>query len=269
MRRRLKAIQSNVWQVSGAGLTHRGKVRQRNEDSLLLDQAYCNLEQTQPVAFSWPAASHWMVAVADGLGGHNAGERASREVIEGLAACREHTVAEVTHCLHSLNARLQELSDTQSDLYGLGAAVAGMFAGPDGLHAFNVGDCRAYLQRDRFLVQLTADDSLAQLLVDTGQYPRNQKRHPRLNILTQSVGGRPMLMAIEPHIIPVTWTQPGRFLVCSDGLTDMLTLEDLESAMANDDDLATAAGLSEGALEAGGRDNITLAVCSFRPGPGA
>lgn len=250
--------------VRGAWISHQGMVRSNNEDACLAGQAHAQTSLDQPVAFELARGQPWILAVADGIGGHNAGEQASQRLVEKLAVCKDFSPVGIAGLLHDLNAEFCSLGGGDPSLAGMGATVAGLCLGTDGLFAFNVGDARVYRQQDKLLAQVTRDDSLAQVLEDAGQLEPNSVRGKGLHILMQSIGGRHELQSIDPHVHPLKIDRSARFLLCTDGLTDMVPLELMEELLSrNADPVMAVKDLCSAAIAAGGRDNITLIVAEM------
>lgn len=251
----------------GASICHTGKVRRMNEDAFLAGAALSGGSAEVVAAFEI-AASPWIVAVSDGIGGHRAGAEASREVVAALAACKRVTPNSVSEILRRLNRHLCERGKKERDCAAMGATVAGLGCGGRGLFAFHVGDSRVYRQDSDRLVQITRDDSEAEDLIDLGLLERTEGKRPGfLHALTQAIGGREEAEEIEVHVLPLQITGRTRFLVCSDGLSDMLHAPEISAIMlAGQDAAAAVAALSAGAMAAGGMDNITVAVVDVEPG---
>ena len=250
--------------VRGGWITNRGKIRPNNEDACLTGQAHTQICREQAVGFELPKGSPWILAVADGIGGHNAGEQASQRLIATLAQHQDVSTAGITKILHDLNTEFCTLGRMNPALAGMGSAVAGLCLGTDGLFAFNVGDARVYQQESSSLTQITRDDSLAQVLEDAGQLEPNSVRGKGLHILMQSIGGRYNLQTIDPHIHPLPINSSARFLLCTDGLTDMVPPEIMEKIMSQEkDSVASANHLFGAAIAAGGRDNVTIIVAEM------
>ncbi len=210
----------------------------------------------------------WLVAVADGIGGHKAGAYASREVVETLANCAEISPDGIGSLLQKLNSRLFHDGVKNPDIAGTGAAVVGLFCSDKGLFGFNVGDARLYRQEGGRYRQVTVDDSVEALLVSEGLMQASEGIRPStMHALTQSVGGSREEVEIEPHIFPMSVEKNARFLLCSDGLSDMLSQKDIERIAVP---LLPAASvvfsLFNAAMEAGGKDNITIAVVDVELG---
>lgn len=122
-----------------------------------------------------------------------------------------------------------------------------------------MGDARVYRQQDRFLAQVTDDDSIAQLLVISGQSSEDDARERSAHRLTQAVGGRTEFKPIQTHIYPLEIKDMCRFLICSDGLSDTLSLDQMEQLIAQNSDLTEAVNaLYAEASNAECKDNISI-----------
>jgi serine/threonine protein phosphatase PrpC len=249
------------YEVHGAWLCHVGRVRRGNEDSLLAGSKFFSGSSDHPEKIAIKEGP-WIVAVSDGIGGHRGGAEASREVVQGLADCTRVTPLGVSDMLQKLNREFCERGFTKSDLAGMGATVAGVACGGRGLFAFNVGDSRVYRHDGEELSQITRDDSEAEDLIDIGLLqPYDGPRPGFLHALTQAIGGREEVIDIETHVHPLHVEGRARFLICSDGLTDMLHSPEIIAVLKAEQRADQAvATLFQCAMDAGGMDNITLAV---------
>ena len=252
--------------IAGAWICHTGKVRHVNEDACLVGTLFAGGNVEEPAAVQI-AISPWIVAVSDGIGGHRAGAEASRSVVTALAACQRITPNSVSAVLHKLNRQLCERGKKERDFAAMGATVAGLGCGGRGLFAFNVGDSRVYRHDEGGLVQITRDDSEAEDLIDQGLLQRNEGKRPGfLHALTQAIGGREEAQEIEVHVRPLAVASRTRFIVCTDGLTDMLHEPEItEILLAEQTAKAAVAALFAAAMAAGGRDNITITVLDVEP----
>ena len=206
-----------------------------------------------------------MAAISDGIGGHRGGAEASRGVVEALAGCARVTPACVSETLHRLNREFCERGQTNNELAAMGATVAGIGCGGRGLFAFNVGDSRVYRHEGAKFVQITRDDSEAEDLIDVGLLqPYDGPRPGFLHALTQAIGGREEVLDIETHMHPLHIEGRARFLICSDGLTDMLHSPEIHveilSALGAGAERPPSPRFSIAPMNVGGADNITLAV---------
>lgn len=232
--------------------THVGTVREVNEDSVLVT----------PRVF----------VVADGMGGHAAGDVASAIVVrrlEGLAGRERVTADDVRAELMAANLDVLTAARRDPLRAGMGTTVAGLAivdaAGTPHWALFNIGDSRVYRLVDGRLTQLTTDHSEVAELVEAGVITAQQAlTHPLRHVVTRAVGTRPG-PAADLWVFPPTVGE--RFLICSDGLP--LELADREIAAvltANADPQQAADALVGRAVAAGGRDNVSVVVIDSQPG---
>lgn len=203
-------------------------------------------------------------AVADGMGGHAAGDLASDAVVVRLRAAAEEgvvTPAGIGLALAQASHDIARLDGTA--LTGAGTTVTGValtVSGEDPYFAvFNVGDSRVYRWFEGEFEQVTVDHSVVQELVDSGAITRRQaETHPDSNVITRAVGFNEPPMP-DYWMLPV---EPGlRMLACSDGLTKELDEERIQALVAaGSPPDATAQALVQEALAAGGRDNVTVVI---------
>lgn len=230
-----------------AGRSDIGRKRQVNEDSVLVG----------PPVF----------AVADGMGGHAAGDRASAAVVERLAALTalaDHGYLDLARLDEALSAAADDIDDFAAHIpIGAGTTVTGallaLLDGEPHFAVFNIGDSRVYLLADGEFSRVTRDHSVVQEMVDAGLIDASQAEdHPESNVITRAVGFRE-----SPR--PDVWMlplRPGmRLLLCSDGLTKEVDDRRLRRFLAHGSSAAeTADDLMDAALAAGGRDNVTVVV---------
>jgi len=229
--------------VEYAGLSDVGRQREANEDSYVL---------AAPVFI-----------VADGMGGARAGEVASRtaaEVFEGAADGPEETPEQrLTRLTQEANRRIFELSQSDASRRGMGTTLTAAMVSPAGVSVGHVGDSRAYRLRDGSLEQLTHDHSLVAELERSGQLTAEAaEHHPQRSIITRALGPEPDV-EVDAHTHA---TRPGDvYLLCSDGLTSMVSDGEIESIARGSKALSEAAeGLVRAANQSGGRDNITVVL---------
>jgi serine/threonine protein phosphatase PrpC len=200
--------------------------------------------------------------VADGMGGAQAGEVASRIAVEafehglpGDGSPEERLATRVREANH----QIYERSRADRGRAGMGTTLTAAYVDDTHVAIAHVGDSRAYLFRDGTLQRLTQDHSLVDELVRRGKLTEEQAaEHPQRSIITRALGP-------EPDVEVDTWTYPARpgdvILLCSDGLTSMISEERVREILASHDNLDAAAdALINGANEAGGRDNITVVL---------
>jgi PPM family protein phosphatase len=202
-----------------------------------------------------------LFAVADGMGGAQAGEVASHlavEVLEqGLPAGPGSMEERLVERVREANARINELSRSDDQRAGMGTTLTAAYVGEDELAVAHVGDSRLYRLRDDRFERLTDDHSLVEELVRQGRLtPQEADEHPQRSIITRALGP-------EAGVEPDSRTWPARegdvYLLCSDGLTSMVHEERVGEVVRTAPDLAAAGrGLVDEANRAGGRDNITV-----------
>jgi protein phosphatase len=226
--------------------TDTGLSRTENEDSILA------------------VDSLWVVA--DGMGGHAAGEVASRIAIDVLEPLGEHPIesaAELVETVRRANEGIFRRAASQPELRGMGTTLTGLAligASPDQkLVIVNVGDSRAYVVQDRQLVQISRDHSYVGDLVAAGEITAEQARsHPQRNIVTRALGIDP---AVDVDAWEITPHAGDRFLICSDGLVDEVEDADILQVLTMlDDPQAATDVLVRMANDAGGHDNISVIV---------
>jgi len=195
------------------------------------------------------------------MGGHAAGEIASRLAAESLVQqARAMTdEVEIAKAIESANAAVHESMAQDPARIGMGTTIAGILASEDAIFAFNVGDSRAYQVVGGHLRLLTLDDTPS-FAVDGPEARTGQSSHA----LTQCLGGMPDPMAIAPHIRRLAPFGRQRFLLCSDGLTDMLDQHAIEACVEEDAESAVNR-LFAVAMDAGGTDNISVVIIDYLP----
>jgi protein phosphatase len=226
--------------VVGAA-TDVGRVRDGNEDAYLVDDAM------------------GLVAVADGMGGHRAGEVASATALEALRAAVS-AGRPLRESIEDANAAVYGKSLTDDALRGMGTTLtAGTLAAGGTLLVGHVGDSRAYLLHDGELRQLTTDHSLVEELVRDGRLTSDEAAvHPQRSIITRALG---VDASVEVDVYPVELVPRDRLLLCSDGLTGMVQPDAIAAVLRREEDPTRAAtALIDAANTAGGEDNITVVV---------
>jgi len=254
--------------ILAAAASNVGKVRERNEDNLFLNGHTLPVGETAAFQLSDEAETDGVYAVCDGMGGEEHGTEASTIAVDELHALykkmREHR--EALHVLadqftHDANARICEAIDHIGKRMGTTFVLLCMWGKL--AQVFNLGDSRAYLLRNGSLTQLSKDHTRVRSLVDIGVLTEDQaKIHPERHVLTQHLGIHPEEMIVEPfHSQPFECWDGDTLLLCSDGLTDMLDDQQIEGVLSQHADPKQAAEtLIEGALQNGGKDNVTVVV---------
>jgi PPM family protein phosphatase len=242
--------------LHATAFTHQGAVRATNEDTIAVGDWIKSKSMAAPVVVQHAIASPLICLVADGMGGHAAGDVASRTVAERLSRRAAEATDEVAiaRLLHEANDELFGLMDESPVWYGMGTTVAGVAVAPSGVIVFNVGDSRVYRIEAGALVQLSTDDTPGPKLPDgrTAVYTSS--------IISQVLGGYGPVEPgerIVPHVVSEPLVDGARYLICSDGLTDLLDPAAIEE-FVEDDDQASVKALFEAAMAQGGDDNISL-----------
>lgn len=220
----------------------RGLVRSNNQDSVY--------------------AGPRLLAVADGMGGHAAGEVASKIVIAALAPLDDDEpgddlLGQLREAVLAGNAAISELVANDPDLDGMGTTLTAVLFAGNRLGLVNIGDSRTYLMRNGVVSQITHDDTFVQSLIDEGRItPDEANSHPQRSLLLRALTGH----EIEPTLTVREARAGDRYLLCSDGLSSYVSHETLTETMRIADPQACADRMIELALKAGGPDNVTVIV---------
>lgn len=239
--------------LHAAGITHRGTVRDNNEDCIAIGFWVSQESMESARRFEHALEEPFASIVADGMGGHNDGERASLLVGRGLV--RRLLAAGpdgIRTAVRAVNAELFAQLRSNPELAGMGSTAVGLAAHRGRLAIFNVGDSRAYKLGERGLLQLSVDDSLQPNWKAGSGVERSTK-------LLQCFGGRTTFTDIEPHIVLEPCVAGATYLLCCDGLYETLTEEEM-AALIGEDLQGSAEALLRAALEKKARDNVTIAL---------
>ncbi len=241
------------YKVLEFGISDIGLVRQNNEDY-------------------WKSVAGLdFYVLADGMGGHRAGEVASKVAVDAL--CRlvkesfehpkqfsledTHSILEVA--LEQTNEIVYTMGRKDQELRGMGTTLCCLFFHPKGLVFAHVGDSRIYRFRNKKLELLTKDHSLLRELMDLGQLTESQA--PEFlykNIITKAIGTEP---EVEPSVRVTEVTHDDIYLMCTDGVSDMLTTEEMEEIINYDTNIENKAkNMITQALKKGGSDNLTIVI---------
>lgn len=211
-------------------------------------------------------AGHRLLVVADGVGGQPAGEVASALVVSELVPldegpARDDPLGALRDAVEAANQRIADAGESDPAQGGMATTLTALLLSGDKLALLHVGDSRAYRLRDGELRQLTVDDTYVQWLVERGMLaPEEARNHPQRSVVVQVVQGDDLQAQGE-----VLEPSPGdRYLLCSDGLSDMVADEAIaETLQAHADLKECAERLIALALSAGGPDNITVALADL------
>ena len=246
--------------IDAFGLTDVGRKRKHNEDAYALD------------------VNEGLFIVADGMGGHAAGEVAAKITVETIgefiAATRQKEEAtwpfrydhklqfnsnRLAIAIEKANERVMAAVAAQPWLKGMGTTVVAGLLNEKTLSLAHVGDSRAYLYRDGTLTRLTDDHSWVHEQVTAGILTEEEaKSHPLKNVVTRALGGGP---SVSPDLQELTFQAGDEFIFCSDGLTTMLSDEEIHSSVDGErEPQSLCRKLVDTANERGGVDNITVVV---------
>ncbi|MDU7287694.1 PP2C family protein-serine/threonine phosphatase [Corynebacterium kroppenstedtii] len=231
-----------TYALTYAAASHVGLIRGNNEDS-----AY--------------AGPH-LLALADGMGGHAAGEIASQLMISHIAHVDDvgpgdDMCGQLADAMTEGNAAIANQIDINPATEGMGCTLDAFFFNDDTLAICHVGDSRGYLYRDGQLEQITKDDTYVQSLVDEGQLaPEDVSNHPQRSLILKALTGRP----VEPTLM-LRDVRPGdRYLLCSDGLSDPVSHDTIADIVSGGTLDQAAERLIDLALRSGGPDNVTVVL---------
>ncbi|XVV08779.1 PP2C family protein-serine/threonine phosphatase [Actinoplanes sp. CA-131856] len=246
--------------IDVVAVTHRGRKRDHNEDTVSVAGFVSGVVEGQPVRFAVDPIRPVTCLIADGLGGQAEGGRASRVTAA--------TIADAAPFFHDSGAVVEAVEKANQAVYaemalspawsGMGSTVVLMVLAGDRMICANVGDSRCFLLRDSHMVQLSEDDSVTPAPGEATV----------ATVVTQTLGGRARTTAVAPHVLEIEVRPGDQFLLCSDGLTDELPPERIEAVLAGAaDPRAAVEGLLRATLDAGARDNVSIVLAAV-PGPG-
>ena len=225
-----------------AARSDRGLVRANNEDSVY--------------------AGARLLALADGMGGHAAGEVASQLVIAALAHLDDDEpggdlLSQLDSAVHEGNSAIAAHVEADPQLEGMGTTLTAILFAGNRLGLVHVGDSRGYLLRDGELTQITKDDTFVQTLVDEGRITADEAHsHPQRSLIMRALTGH----EVEPTLTVREAHAGDRYLLCSDGLSDPVSFDTIHEALQIADVTDSADRLIEMALRGGGPDNVTVVV---------
>ncbi len=238
--------------LSAAARSHAGRTHATNEDASLVD------------------LDRGLFAVADGVGGQPAGDVAARLAIERLPALIDRATGRdgsdigtaIAGAIVDLSEQVKSEAEAAPELHGMATTLVMALVDGNVAHVAHVGDSRGYLAHDGSMQRLTDDHSLAAELVQKGVITAEEaSAHPFSHSITQAVG---LMNAPNPTVRAVELVAGDRLLLCSDGLTDMVTDDEIAAILLADAEPdATCEALIEAANAAGGRDNVTVVVVDY------
>ncbi|MBM7571775.1 Stp1/IreP family PP2C-type Ser/Thr phosphatase [Aquibacillus albus] len=242
--------------MNGYFLTDKGQVRDHNEDD---GGVFLNQDKQM------------LALIADGMGGHNAGDIASKMVIQELSEKWKQTTtfdspgeAEswLSESILHVNNDVYEYAQAHENCVGMGTTIVAVICSPDFITIGHIGDSRCYLFNNQGFNQITEDHSLVNELVRAGQISRDDAEyHPRKNVLLKALGTE---KDVHADVQTIGWEKTDKLLLCSDGLSNKLAEEELQQFINSSQPIdETARELIELANERGGEDNISLALIHY------
>ncbi len=240
-------------EIRSCGMTDEGIKRDHNEDNYFLDK------------------DSGIFIVADGIGGHQAGEMASGLAISILSQhfkelgkridslSENEIISNIKNIISSLNREVFKQSLRKSEYNGMGCTLVSALANKNSIYIANIGDSRAYLLRKNLFKQVTIDHSLVGNLVLAGQItPAQARKHPMKHIITRHIG---MEEDQIPDVYRLPFRDSDRIILSTDGLTDMVSDKVISSMISRDDDIENiCSSLVKLANKNGGEDNITVII---------
>ncbi len=263
--------------VKVAAASHVGKVRRRNEDHYAVlrrtrgcEMLLSNLERN----FEYTDDHAYVLLVADGVGGYQFGDLASELAIETLLQAARLATSwvmkfrdlDAQDCRERIGAYVDQIQDAfrqhaviDPETTKMGTTLTGAYLVPPHAIIANIGDSRAYLFRDEVLSQVTRDQTLSQAFINAGV--EKEKVQMFGNVLTNSLGGSRDEVDVE--ILHLELQAGDQLLLCTDGLSDMVDDDAIASILSQQKLQSSCDKLVEAALDAGGKDNITVVVCEL------
>ena len=236
-----------------SALTDVGMKRTNNEDSYIVNTDNKNK----------------IFIVADGMGGHNAGEVASLEacrIVESGILTGEGTIEEIlVKAVQKANREIFIRASEDETKSGMGTTIDAAVICDDTLYIAHVGDSRVYLVSEDEITKITHDHSIVGMMLDSGSITEEEARlHPQRNLITRAVG---TAMTVEVDIVKELLHSDGWVLMCTDGLTSMVPKNDIHNIIINSSNVNDAvSALVEKAKENGGDDNITAILLKMKKG---
>ena len=230
------------------GATNVGKVRKNNEDAFKISD------------------KENIYLLADGMGGHLGGEFASSMAVQDLEKLLidVKNKTEIKEAIEEVNRKIYQKSLEDENLSGMGTTLSMVKILEDHLYFANIGDSRIYRLKDGSLTQLTIDDSYVNYLLEVGAITSDQaKDHPKKNVLLKALG---TTEDIEVFVQEIQWQEDDLYLLCSDGLTNMLDEEEIQEILSSHEAKEAVDILIDRALGRGGKDNITVIILTIRGG---
>jgi len=225
-----------------------GNVRKINEDSIGFHED----------------SNKKLYVIADGMGGHNAGEIASKIAVENTieyvfsSKINEQVDILLKQAIEASNNKIYEVSNTDLALKGMGTTITACLVTGNKMVVANVGDSRCYVIENESFHQITSDHSLVQQLLDNGSITEEEAAiHPNKNVITRALGTAPK---VEIDTFSIDLSSISKIMLCTDGLTNSLSKEEIYEIITKNDCESSCSKLIELSKERGGRDNISVII---------
>lgn len=249
--------------IESIAVTHEGCVRETNEDNFFVCGTYKNnINSNRMKTEHKELCEEYLYAVCDGIGGDEFGEKASLIAVETLNEYWQNNCFNIDDYVKTSNSRICDEIENNNGIR-LGTTLAVLHIKDNIAHAYNVGDSRIYLFRENKLKQISKDHTQTERLIRMNIItPEEAKNHPERHKLTQNLGIFPEEMIIKPfEADKIEILESDKFLLCSDGITDMLSNDEIANILAESKSLKNAAELLLiKSLNKGGRDNSTFVL---------
>lgn len=247
--------------VSACYISNRGKVRKTNEDSILISDLLISGADMERADCQEISGEGLAFMVADGMGGHQKGEVASRTVLsffsENRAVMRSH--GDIMGVVHLAKAGLNRIVEKDSASWGLGTTISGIIFNQDSAIIVSCGDSRVYRSSGGRFERMTKDHSVVQVLADSGEITEEEMRsHPQKNMITSAVMGDLKRDLPDISLLEIR-TGPGqRFMICSDGLWESMDKDMVATGFSKKDLRESVDFLMGQTMESGARDNVSI-----------
>ena len=213
----------------------------------------------------------YLLIVADGMGGHLAGEVASKMAVEIISeeyfkpTNENNKEKTLTRAFSTANKKIFDLASANEQYRGMGTTCTALVVIAKTIYFAHAGDSRAYLYKDKRITRITEDHTYVQELVNNGDITSEQaETHPQRNILTNAMGTKPSLR-VDTGKCHVSFDENDRLMLCSDGLYDYLTDDEIAAVMDKESLQDVADHFINEAKKRGGKDNITVVLAELSP----
>ena len=249
------------WNIHASVCYDTGSVRKNNEDAYYFNGQFAPLSKMDKGAFLTTdvnaAGTLW--AICDGMGGQSNGEKASYTAISGMQELQDHLHGRdfetvIQNWVHQANRAVNEQAE------GGGSTLVMLYCTDQYIQSAHIGDSRIYRYHNRELIKITKDHSKVEMLLDTNMItPEEARTHPQKNVITRYLGMDSEYICEASIGKKIPLCNGDRFLLCSDGITDMLTDETIAAFLSENNDVTTCLKkIRDSVFQAGAKDNFTV-----------